>query len=106
MQYATPEAFKQALETRVRAAAMAGGTPMARFRQILVLDRFLARVFAEFGDRVIVKVALFSNSGSPERATKDVDLRLRHEAVSRGPGPMPEPRCPATSDTPARSPPA
>jgi len=74
MQYATPEAFKQALETRVRAAAMAGGTPMARFRQILVLDRFLARVFAEFGDRVIVKVALFSNSGSPERAQQRMSI--------------------------------
>ena len=39
--YATPEGYRQALETRVRAAA--GPSGMGRFRQVLVYDRFLAR---------------------------------------------------------------
>lgn len=51
--YTNPEAFRQALEQRVRSSA--GGAGMARFRQILVFDRFLARVFAHFGDRAILK---------------------------------------------------
>jgi hypothetical protein len=52
--YATPEGFRQALEQRVRAAAGASG--MSRFRQVLVFDRFLARVFQQFGDRAIANV--------------------------------------------------
>lgn len=42
--YATPEAFKHALETRLRNDARAAGVPMGRRRQLLVFDRFLARV--------------------------------------------------------------
>lgn len=49
--YATPEGFRQALETRVRAAA--GPSGMGRFRQVLVYDRFLARVFQHLGDRAV-----------------------------------------------------
>ena len=47
--YAAPEGFRQALETRVRAAA--GPSGMGRFRQVLVYDRFLARVFSIWGSR-------------------------------------------------------
>ena len=47
--YTSPEAFRQALEQRVRSSA--GGAGMARFRQVLVFDRFLARMFAHFGER-------------------------------------------------------
>lgn len=53
--YETPEAFKQALEARVRRAARENAVDMGRFRQLLVFDRFLAHVFEEFADRVIVK---------------------------------------------------
>ena len=50
---------------------------MARFRQILVFDRFLARVFAEFGDRVIVKGGVVLEFRlARARTTRDVDLRL------------------------------
>ncbi len=51
--YTSPEAFRQALEQRVRSSA--GGAGMARFRQVLVFDRFLARMFAHFGERAILK---------------------------------------------------
>lgn len=77
MQYATPEAFKQGLEARVRAAAKAAGTQLARFRQVLIFDRFLARIFAELGDRVIVKGGVVLEFRlARARTTRDVDLRL------------------------------
>jgi hypothetical protein len=74
--YATPEAFRQALEQRVRLAAGAGG--MGRFRQVLVFDRFLARVFQHFGDRAVAKggVALELRL-ERARTTRDVDIHLR-----------------------------
>ena len=50
--YATPAAFKQAVEHRLREAAAGGGSELARVRQRLVFDRFLARVVNVFGDRV------------------------------------------------------
>jgi hypothetical protein len=40
--YSSPEAFKQALEQRLRSATNAGAE-FARKRQLLVFDRFLAR---------------------------------------------------------------
>ena len=41
--YSSPEAFKQALEQRLGTAAKSGAE-FARKRQLLVFDRFLARV--------------------------------------------------------------
>jgi len=48
--YASPEAFKQALEQRLRASA-GTGVGFARKRQLLVFERFLARVAAVLGSR-------------------------------------------------------
>jgi hypothetical protein len=39
--YASPEAFRQALEQRIRASAGASG--MGRFRQVLVFDPWISR---------------------------------------------------------------
>jgi hypothetical protein len=47
--YSSPEAFKQALEARLRTASKTGAD-FARRRQLLVFDRFLARVVAMLGD--------------------------------------------------------
>jgi hypothetical protein len=47
--YSSPEAFKQALEQRLRTAT-GSGAGLARKRQLLVFDRFLARVVAVLGD--------------------------------------------------------
>ena len=52
--YATPQAFKQALEQRLRTESTSG-VDIARRRQLLVFERFLARVQREAGD-VIEKI--------------------------------------------------
>jgi len=49
--YASPAAFKQALEQRLR-ATWKTGPEFARRRQLLVFDRFLARVVTALGDAV------------------------------------------------------
>jgi hypothetical protein len=73
--YASPEAFRQALEQRIREAAGASG--MGRFRQVLVFDRFLARVFAHFGERAIAKGGVVLELRLERaRTTRDVDVRL------------------------------
>lgn len=74
--YTSPEAFKQALEQRLRQTSP-NGAEFARRRQLLVFDRFLARVVAEFGDAVILKGGLVLELRLQRaRTTKDVDLRL------------------------------
>lgn len=74
--YATPEAFKQALEQRLRAVQQAS-IGIGRRRQLLVFDRFLARVVAVFGDRALLKGGLVLELRlGRARTTKDVDLRL------------------------------
>jgi hypothetical protein len=50
---------------------------MNRFRQLLIFDRFLARVFRHFADRVVLKGGLVLELRLDRaRTTKDVDLRL------------------------------
>lgn len=74
--YETAAAFKQALEQRLRSAAPAG-TDFARHRQLLVFDRFLARVAFEFGETVTLKGGLALELRIERaRTTKDIDLRV------------------------------
>jgi hypothetical protein len=74
--YSTPAAFKQALEQRLRNTLGAGRT-LARQRQLLVFDRFLARVFVALGDVAVLKGGLALEIRLERaRTTKDVDLRL------------------------------
>ncbi len=74
--YASPEAFKQALEQRLRSAAESGSA-FARKRQLLVFDRFLARIAAVLGDAVTLKGGLVLELRLERaRTTKDVDLRV------------------------------
>ncbi len=76
-QYRSPSDYKQALEERVRLAARARNMDMGRFRQILLFDRFLARVFTEFGDRAMAKGGVVLEFRLERaRTTRDVDLRL------------------------------
>jgi hypothetical protein len=75
--YATPAAYRQALEQRIRASAKNAGVDMSRHRQVLIYDRFLARVFAELGTRAIVKGGVVLELRLERaRTTRDVDLRL------------------------------
>ena len=74
--YSSPLAFKQVLEQRLRLASKTG-TAFARKRQLLVFDRFLARIVATFGDEVILKGGLVLELRLERaRTTKDVDLRM------------------------------
>jgi hypothetical protein len=78
--YASPEAFKQALEQRLRSSAATGGE-FARKRQLLVFDRFLARIVAVLGDAATLKGGLVLELRLERaRTTKDVDLRMEGSA--------------------------
>ena len=55
--YSSPEAFKQALEQRLRSPTKTGGE-FARKRQLLVFDGFLARIEAVLGDAATLKGGL------------------------------------------------
>jgi hypothetical protein len=75
-QYATPLAFKQALEQRLRASSTTG-PDFGRRRQRLVFDRFLARLAQVAGDAVTLKGGLVLELRlARARTTKDVDLRM------------------------------
>jgi hypothetical protein len=74
--YSSPEAFKQALEQRLRSATKTGGE-FARRRQLLVFDRLLARIVAVLGDAATLKGGLVLELRLERaRTTKDIDLRL------------------------------
>ncbi len=74
--YDTPAAFKRALEDRLKAAS-SSGVDFARRRQLLVFDRFLARMVVAFGEAVMLKGGLALELRLERaRTTKDVDLRL------------------------------
>lgn len=74
--YPSPESFKQALEQRLRTSAKTGAE-FARKRQLLVFDRFLARVVAVLGDTTMLKGGLVLELRLDRaRTTKDVDLRM------------------------------
>lgn len=74
--YSSPESFKQALEQRLRTSTTSGAE-FARKRQLLVFDRFLARVVMVFGDAATLKGGLVLELRIERaRTTKDVDLRV------------------------------
>jgi hypothetical protein len=74
--YATAAAFKQAVENRLRSTSVSG-VDFARRRQLLVFDRFLARVTRELGDSAMLKGGLVVELRVERaRTTKDIDLRL------------------------------
>jgi hypothetical protein len=74
--YATPLAFKQALEQRLKSSS-ATGVDFGRRRQLLVFDRFLARLAQVAGNAVILKGGLVLELRlARARTTKDIDLRM------------------------------
>ena len=74
--YATAAAFKQAVENRLRSTS-ASGVDFARKRQLLLFDRFLARIVHELGDSAMLKGGLVVELRVERaRTTKDIDLRL------------------------------
>lgn len=74
MTYATPAAFKQALEHRLRERFPAS---LGRARQMVVFSRFLARVVTVLGDTATLKGGLVLELRlTKARTTKDIDLGL------------------------------
>lgn len=75
--FSTPAAFKASLEERLRSRAAATGSDLQRLRQLVVYDRFLARLFDGGAGDVVLKGGLALELRSERaRATKDVDLRM------------------------------
>ena len=74
--YKTPTAFAQALEAHLR-KQVRPGRDLARLRQLLVFDRFLARLVAEFDDAIVLKGGLALELRlARARTTKDIDIRF------------------------------
>jgi hypothetical protein len=74
--YASAESFKQALEQRRRSSAKTGAE-FPRRRQLLVFNRFLARIVAVLGDAATLEGGLVLELRLERaRSTKDVDLRM------------------------------
>jgi hypothetical protein len=73
--YSSPEAFRKALEDRLR--RLAPGPRLSRQRQLLVFDRFLARIDRVLGQAATLKGGLVLELRLDRaRTTKDVDLRM------------------------------
>jgi len=73
--YATPLAFKTAVEQRLRNEAAASGMDLQRRRQLFVFDRILARLFHILDDAVVLKGGLVIELRLERaRTTKDIDL--------------------------------
>src|SRR2546426_9626552 len=88
MKYATPGAFRTALEQRLmNMSKQPGGLPLTRLRKGIVFERLLARLVRADGDRWVLKgaVALEFRRKIQTRTTKDLDLgytRSEEDAVA------------------------
>lgn len=76
MKYATPAAFRAALEAHLGATARAGGRPVGRGRKLVAFTRMLARLEHAAPDAWMLKggFALELRLGGQARATRDVDI--------------------------------
>ncbi|MCP5069856.1 MAG: nucleotidyl transferase AbiEii/AbiGii toxin family protein [bacterium] len=75
--YATPLAFKTAVEQRLRNEAAGSGMDLQRRRQLFVFDRFLARLFHVLEEAIVLKGGLVIELRLERaRTTKDIDLRI------------------------------
>lgn len=76
MKYATPAAFRAALEARLNATARAGGRPVGHARKLVAFTRLLARLERAAPDRWVLKggFALELRVPGQARTTRDVDI--------------------------------
>ncbi|MFW5968581.1 MAG: nucleotidyl transferase AbiEii/AbiGii toxin family protein [Persicimonas sp.] len=78
--YKTPNAFKQALKARIKRRARKTGRGFNRMLQIVLFERFLARVYEALGEAVILKGGFAMELRLRRaRTTKDIDLRVEGE---------------------------
>lgn len=77
--YATPTAFRRALEDRLKQKAKKEELDLQRLMREVAFDRLLARLFAKKDAAWILKGGYALELRMKEaRATKDIDLALRH----------------------------
>ena len=76
MKYESAQAFRMALEQRLRNNSRSVGTSPVRLRKAVVFDRLLARLMVVAPDRWVLKgaLALDFRLGARTRTTKDMDL--------------------------------
>jgi hypothetical protein len=76
MKYATPAAFRQALDDRLKSEAAKTGLGLARLRKRVAFELFLRRLVAVAPDRWILKgaLALDFRFHATSRPTRDMDL--------------------------------
>jgi hypothetical protein len=76
VRYASASAFRQALETRLRAISYEQGSSLTRLRKGVAFDRLLARLIVAAPGRWVLKggLALDYRFGAGARPTKDMDL--------------------------------
>ena len=90
--YASPLAFKEALEARLRERAQRDGRSINRVRQLVVMERFLARVFAGFDSAVLKGGMVMELRLERARATStcgSTDARTRSSTACKRPeGPI------------------
>lgn len=81
MKYASPGAFRSALNDRLRTQATRTGTDLARLQRQLAYERFLTRLFGVVGEAWVLKggYALELRLGSRARATRDLDFNAPGE---------------------------
>jgi len=81
MRYATPVAFRRALEDRLKLLTGNDTSRLARYRKRIVFDRLLARLVAAAPGAWLLKggFALDLRLADRARTTKDVDLAWRAE---------------------------
>ncbi len=77
--YSSPEAFKQALEQRLRASATTGSL-FARKRQLLVFDRFLARIAVVLGEAATLKGMVVAMSETEALVAVNLETRERYRS--------------------------
>jgi hypothetical protein len=76
LKYATPSAFRAALEQRLLNISHRAGLSLVRLRKMVVFDRLLARLLVAAPNRWVLKgaLALEFRLGTRSRTTKDMDL--------------------------------
>jgi hypothetical protein len=81
VKYATPAAFRTALERRLLTTARQADVPVMRLRKLVVFDRLLARLLVVAPERWLLKgaLALDLRLGARSRTTKDMDLARRDD---------------------------
>ncbi len=72
--YASAEAFRIALETRLQRLAVAEGMPLMRLRRQFTFDRFLCRIFRDETSVILKGGYAIELRLANARTTKDIDL--------------------------------